>query len=102
MHAVKRIEIISDSIELPKLLRSLQQSQINRYTVIRNVESGDVSGTNEGDATMIDMAYIIAFCSLEQAKDAIEKIRPILNRFGGSCYISDAMEVRSLNCTASL
>ncbi|MER3435980.1 MAG: transcriptional regulator [Leptolyngbya sp. ERB_1_1] len=102
MHPIKRIEIISDSIELPKILRSLKQSQINRYTVIRNVESSGVSGTDENDATMIDMAYIIAFCSPEQVKDAIEKIRPILNRFGGSCYVSDAMEVRSLNCTALL
>ncbi len=102
MHAVKRIEIISDSIELPKLLRSLKQSQINRYTVIRNVESSGVSGADGNDVTLIDMAYIIAFCSPEQVKDAIEKIRPILNRFGGSCYVSDAMEVRSLNCTASL
>jgi nitrogen regulatory protein PII len=102
MHAVKRIEIISDSIELPKILKSLKQSDIHRYTVIRNVESSGVSGTDEHDATLIDMAYIIAFCTPEQVKDAIEKIRPILNRFGGSCYVSDAMEVRSLNCTAHL
>lgn len=98
MHTVKRIEIISDSIELPKLLRSLKESQIDRYTVFRNVESSGVSGTDEA----IEMAYIIAFCAPEQVKDAIDKIRPILNRFGGSCYISDAMEVRSLNCTALL
>ncbi|MBD2081635.1 P-II family nitrogen regulator [Leptolyngbya sp. FACHB-17] len=96
MHAVKRIEIISDSIELPKILTSLKQSEIDRYTVFRNLESSGVSGSDE----MIEMAYIIAFCAPEQLKDAIEKIRPILNRFGGSCYISDAMEVRSLNCTA--
>lgn len=102
MNAVKRIEIISDSVELPKLLRSLKQSQIDRYTVIRNVESSGVSGADGHDVTLIDMAYIIAFCSPEQVKDAIEKIRPILNRFGGSCYVSDAMEVRSLNCTALL
>ncbi|MBD1846432.1 P-II family nitrogen regulator [Cyanobacteria bacterium FACHB-63] len=98
MNAVKRIEIISDAIELPKILRSLKQSQINRFTVFHNVESSGVSGSDEA----IEMAYIIAFCSPEQVKEAIENIRPILNRFGGSCYVSDAMEVRSLNCTALL
>lgn len=102
MHAVIRLEIISDSTELPKLLRSLKQSDIHRYTVIRNVESSGVAGTNETDATLIDMTYIIAFCAPEQLKGAIEKIRPILNRFGGSCYVSDAIEVRSLNCIAAL
>ncbi len=99
MQTVKRIEIVSDSIELPKILKGLKQAEITRYTVIHNVETSGASAT---DATLIDMAYIIAFCSPEQVKDAIEKIRPILNRFGGSCYVSDAMEVRSLNCTASL
>lgn len=98
MHAIKRLEIISDTIELPKIIAILKQSEINRYTVIRNVESSGVSGSDQ----MIEMAYVIAFCVPEQVKAAIEKIRPILNRFGGSCYISDAMEVRSLNCTALL
>ncbi|GAP97369.1 P-II family nitrogen regulator [Leptolyngbya sp. NIES-2104] len=98
MHSVKRIEMITDSIELPKIIRSLKEANIDRYTIFRNVESSGVSGTDDA----IEMAYIIAFCAPEQVKDAIEKIRPILNRFGGSCYVSDAMEVRSLNCTALL
>ncbi|MBE9013150.1 P-II family nitrogen regulator [Pseudanabaenaceae cyanobacterium LEGE 13415] len=98
MHSVKRIEIISDSIELPKIIRSLKDSGIDRYTIFRNVETSGVSGTDDA----IEMEYIIAFCPPEQVKTAIEKIRPILNRFGGSCYVSDAMEVRSTNCVASL
>lgn len=98
MHTVKRLEIISDLIELPKIIRSLKESNIDRYTVFRNIESSGVTGTDDA----IEMAYIIAFCAPEQVKEAIDKIRPILNRFGGSCYISDAMEVRSLNCTALL
>ncbi|MFN6065697.1 MAG: P-II family nitrogen regulator, partial [Pseudanabaena sp.] len=27
---------------------------------------------------------------------------PIINKFGGACYISDAMEIISIQCVASL
>ncbi|PJF38041.1 MAG: transcriptional regulator, partial [Phototrophicales bacterium] len=46
--------------------------------------------------------YILSFCTPEQVKSVVEQVRPLLNKFGGVCYVSDAMEVRSMRCVASL
>lgn len=98
MHAVKRIEVLADSVELTKILAGLDKAGIIAHTVIRNV----VGRSPGADATQLDNVYIIAFCMPEQVKPVVENIRPVLNKFGGACYISDAMEIRSVRCVASL
>lgn len=100
MNPVKRIEIISDAIEFHKITAALKQSGIMRYTVIRNVEGKGIRGTATTDLDGMENDYVIAICTPEQMERAIGKIRPILNRFGGVCLISDAMEIRSMQCTA--
>jgi nitrogen regulatory protein PII len=104
MHPVKRIEIVSDSVELGKILDGLEESGASSYTVIRNVVGKGIRGTvfDDSAVTMLDNAYIIAFCPPDNVKAVLEKIRPILNKFGGSCWISDVMEIRSMRCVTSL
>lgn len=103
MHAVKRIEIIANSFELGKILDRLKQSGVTGYVVIRNVAGQGLQGGSEDlDMTMLDNVYVIAFCAPETIKPVAENIRPILNKFGGTCYISDAMEIRSVRCAASM
>lgn len=103
MHLVKRIEIIANSFELPKILDGLDQAGVHGHAVIRNVAGKGLRGTTEDlDMTMLDNVYILAFCAPEQMKPVVEKIRPLLNKFGGTCYISDVMEIRSVKCVASM
>ncbi|UKP00029.1 P-II family nitrogen regulator [Nostoc sp. UHCC 0870] len=103
MHIVKKIEIIANSFELGKILDSLDKSGVHGHIVIRNVEGKGLRGTTEDlDMTMLDNVYIIAFCTPELIKPAIENLRPLLNKFGGTCYVSDVMEIRSVKCVASL
>lgn len=103
MHAVKRIEIIANSFELGKILDCLKHSGIQGHAVIRNVVGTGFRGGNEDlDMTMLDNVYIIAFCVPDQIKAVAENLRPLLNKFGGACYISDAQEIRSVKCVASL
>jgi len=103
MHPVKRIEIIANSFELGKILDGLKQAGITGHLVIRNVAGQGLSGSSEDlDFTRLDNIYVIAFCSPDKIKPAVEIIRPILNKFGGTCYISDTMEIRSTRCVASL
>lgn len=103
MHPVKRIEIIANSVELGKILDGLKQGGVPGYIVIRNVAGQGIRGNSEDlDMTMLDNVYVIAFCPPETLKPAVEIIRPILNKFGGTCYISDATEIRSLRCVASI
>lgn len=103
MHLVKKIEIIANSFELGKILETLDKSGVQGHIVIRNVEGKGLRGNTEDlDMTMLDNVYIMAFCTPEQIKPAIENIRPLLNKFGGTCYVSDVMEIRSVKCVASL
>lgn len=103
MHLVKKIEIIANSFELGKILDGLEQSGVHGHAVIRDVAGKGLRGGNEDlDMTMLDNVYIMAFCMPDQLKPVVEHIRPILNKFGGTCYISDVMEIRSVKCVASL
>ncbi len=103
MHPVKRIEIIANSVELGKILDGLKQADVSGHLVIRNVAGHGIRGNSEDlEMTMLDNVYVIAFCPPETLKRAVEIIRPILNKFGGTCYISDAIEIRSVRCVASI
>jgi nitrogen regulatory protein PII len=103
MHLVKKIEIIANSFELGKILDALDKSGIHGHAVIRNVTGKNLrEGSEDLDMTMLDNVYIIAFCMPEQLKTVVENVRPVLNKFGGTCYISDVMEIRSVKCVASL
>jgi len=81
----------------------LERAGVPGHAVIRNVAGKGLRGTAEDlDMTMLDNVYVIAFCTPEQIKPVVENIRPLLNKFGGTCYISDVMEIRSVKCVASL
>lgn len=97
MQAVKRIEIIANYVELAKVLEGLEKVGVPGYTVIRDVagKSSRGDGTHDMAMTMLDNVYIIAFCSPEKINTVAESIRGILNKYGGSCFISDAMELRT-------
>ncbi len=103
MHLVKKIEIIANSFELGRILDGLSKSGVHGHAVIRNVAGkGLREGTEDLDMTMLDNVYIIAFCMPDQLKTVVENVRPLLNKFGGTCYVSDVMEISSVKCVASL
>lgn len=106
MHPVKRIEIIANSQEMDKILEVFNKAGVPGYTVIRNVTGKSPFGTVSDDfdiaSSKLSNVYLICCCPQEQIKPLIEMVRPLLNKFGGVCYISDAMEIRSMKCVASL
>ena len=100
MNAVKRIEIIANYIELERILKGLDQAGVPGYTVIRDVAGKSTRGDGKHDLamTMLDNVYIVAFFPPEKLDAVVANIRAILNKFGGSCFISDAMELRTTKC----
>jgi nitrogen regulatory protein PII len=103
MHLVKKIEIIANAFELSRILDALDQSGVHGHAVIRNVAGKGLRGGAEDlDMTMLDNVYILAFCSPDLIKPVIENVRPLLNKYGGTCYVSDVMEIRSVKCAASM
>ena len=95
MQAIKRIEIVSDSVESHKLIKVLEDVSVLNYTVIRNVIGKGVKGTNSGDLdmSMLENDYVIAFFLADKTEDLIKKLKPITQKFGGVCYISDATAI---------
>lgn len=94
MHSVKRLEIIVSSRELQKVLKGLDEGGAPGYSVIRDVvgksNSGSVSDEFDFAATTLSNVYILSFCSEEQMTSVLERLRPLLNKFGGVCAVSDA------------
>jgi len=102
MHLVKKIEIIANSFELGKILDKLDKSGVKGHAVIRNVAgTGLREGSEDLDMTMLDNVYILAFCTPDRIDTLVENMRPLLNKFGGTCYVSDVMEVNSTKYVSS-
>lgn len=104
MHPIQRVEIIATAAEKHKILDCLDKIGVPGYTVIDRVTGKSPRGKVSDDFDLsadLSNVYIICFCSQDLIKPLVEKVRPILNKFGGVCYISEAMEVRSLRCVAS-
>ncbi|MDJ1167815.1 P-II family nitrogen regulator [Roseofilum sp. BLCC_M154] len=104
MHPVTRLEIIADQVEMHKITQVLDQTGVSNYTVIENVLHKNLQGmvTNDSAITGLGNTYVFAYCLPDNVKPVLEQIRPILNKFGGTCYISEVMEVRSTRCISSL
>ncbi|WP_036486389.1 P-II family nitrogen regulator [Myxosarcina sp. GI1] len=106
MHPVSRIEIIVASQEAEKIIKVFDNIGVPNYTIISNVTGKGDFGTISDDmnlgSSQLSNDFIICYCSPDKAKPIIEKIRPILNKYGGVCYLSDAMEIRSIHCVAAL
>ncbi|AFZ26801.1 nitrogen regulatory protein PII [Cylindrospermum stagnale PCC 7417] len=102
MRLVKRIEIFANYVELGKILESLEKSGIPGHTVIKNVTGKGRGGTASDDfaMTLLDNIYIIAFFPPEKLPLVEVNIRNTLNKFGGTCFISDAMELETTKCVS--
>lgn len=100
MQTVKRIEIIANYVELGKILAGLEKSGVQDYTIIRDVAGKSAHGNRGQDLamTMLDNIYVIAFCQPEKINAIAESVGMVLNKYGGSCFISDAMELPTTRC----
>ena len=103
MQSVKRIEIVVNYVELAKILEALEKAGVPGHTIIRNVAGKNRRGSVSDDLamTMLDNVYVIAFFPPEQMSLVATYITPILNKLGGMCFISDAMELLTTRCVGS-
>jgi nitrogen regulatory protein PII len=106
VHPVNRIEMIVASQEVEKILAVLEAVGVPGYTLIRDVvgksNTGRVSDDLNLGSSRLSNVFIICYCASEQVKPIVEKVKPILNKYGGVCYLSEAMEISSVHCVASL
>jgi nitrogen regulatory protein PII len=96
MEIVKKVEIVTISLEMSKVLEVLEEVGITGYTVIRDVIGKGERGltSNDLEKDVLSNRYVMTVCTAEQEELLVEAIRPILKKFGGVCIVSDAKWIR--------
>ena len=95
MQGVKRIEIITDTLEMREVCRVLDRLAVSGYSVIRDVTGRGERGVQSGDdlTDVFKNSMVVLACPPERLSEIVEAIRPILKKRGGICLVSDAMWV---------
>lgn len=92
MESVKRVEIITNTLEFEQVLKILDKVGVSGYTIIKDVigkgDRGRVFDDLETEA--LTNGYVMTICTEEQEHKVVEAIRPILKKFGGVCIVTDA------------
>jgi len=94
MQAVKRIEIVIDALELPRMIKLIEPLAPG-YTVIQNVSGKGHRGERHADqiTSVLANAMILIACAPEQVEPITKAVRPLLKAFGGLCLVSDAQSL---------
>ena len=91
MDTVKKIEIITSSLEMQQVLEILEKAGVSWYTLIDNVVSKGDRGRviNDLETRVLSNGYVMSVCTEAQTQKLVTEIRPILQKFGGVCIDSD-------------
>ncbi|BBD61905.1 nitrogen regulatory protein P-II [Nostoc sp. HK-01] len=92
MEAIKKIEIVTNSLEITKVIEILEKVGVSGYTVIEDVTGKGDRGKvfNDLETHVLTNGYVISVCTHEQEQKLVTAIEPILKKFGGVCIVSDA------------
>jgi nitrogen regulatory protein PII len=90
---MKRIDLFLSEREIDKVCKALRQAGAPGYSVMRHVTGMGLSGEiSEGmDFSNFGAnAHLIVFCDPEQLGAIREAVRPLLQRYGGVGFLSEA------------
>lgn len=92
MEAIKRLEIMTNSLEIPQVIEVLEKVGVSGYTIIKNVTGKGDRGRviDDLETQALVNGYVLSVCTEEQEYEVVEAIRPILKKIGGVCIVSDA------------
>ena len=93
MKALKRIEIVVGAIESKRIIRLLEDNDVQEYTLIRNVLGKGTRGEQDGEGLhdAFQNHYILIGCEEEKFTKIMEPLREALKKSGGACMVSDAL-----------
>ncbi|MGQ4645815.1 P-II family nitrogen regulator [Lyngbya aestuarii] len=95
MQKVQKVEIITTSLELEKVIELLEKLGVSGYTVIKEATGKGDRGTSMSDlGRVFSNSYIMTICTDDaQTKEVVKAITPILKTFGGVCIVTEAQWV---------
>lgn len=96
MKPCKRIEVVIEEPMAPKLIELLHAQGTRAYTAIPNIGGEGDRGIRRADELAGDSSntlFIIACENLDEVESIVELVRPLIQRSGGICMVSDALWV---------
>ncbi len=95
MQTIKRVEIVTDSLEMQAVIEMIESLGITGYTLIREVLGKGERGIQSGDELtgVFKNSLLLVACTAGEVPGLVEAIRPILKKRGGICLVSDAQWV---------
>jgi nitrogen regulatory protein PII len=95
MQAIKRVEIVTDSLEIQEVIDVIESIGITGYTLIRDVLGKGERGVQGGDELtgVFKNSLLLVACKDAEVPGLVEAIRPMLKKRGGICLVSDAQWV---------
>ena len=93
MRPCKRIEVVVERSQMDRVVSALYDAGAGGYTVLMNAGgSGDRGYRRADDVTDTDenCVFIVAADDDAMVNAVVERIRPLLERFGGMCLVSEA------------
>lgn len=92
-HACK-VEIVIDAIKLDSVVKLLDEVGVPGYSIIKDIEGKGTRGIKSGDGLteLFNNNYIMVICNEKEMNTIIEAVRPIINKFGGICIVSDIIQ----------
>ena len=92
MKEIKRIEIVIGAAHTPELVRTIKSAGATGYTLIRDVQGSGDRGDRAGDelSNVYRNCYLIVAAESDVAEKLLDASRPMLQRYGGMCLVSDA------------
>jgi nitrogen regulatory protein PII len=96
MQTVKRLEIVTLSIQAERLARDLVKAGAPGYTIIPHVQGSGHRGHRGADELtgVSENCVILISCPEDVVASLTKVIRPALRDFGGMCLLSDALEIK--------
>ena len=95
MQNVKRVEIITNALEMREVCQILEAEGVSGYTVLHGATGRGERGIQSGDqlSDAFKNSYLVTTCAPEDLEKLIAAVRPILQDNGGVCLVSDAQWV---------
>jgi nitrogen regulatory protein PII len=96
MEPVKRIEIVTDALEMREVTKLLEAHGVTGWTIVRDVVGSGERGVQSGDelTDVFKNSMLITACPASKAEELVEGVRKILRKRGGICLVSDALSIR--------
>lgn len=93
MIKMKKVEIIAEAAEIENIIEIFESLDVSGHTIINDISGKGGRGNRLADelTDVFKNKYILTVCDEQKATKLTEAVRPILQKRGGVCMVSDVL-----------